>query len=86
LPAAGNFQHWPPWRAPVVETARQVLDYVGGTLVIPQTVLVRRYWVEIRDGLASADIPTRHFLLHAERETLVRRNERDIFASAGGVG
>ncbi|WP_445182903.1 AAA family ATPase [Pseudonocardia sp. Cha107L01] len=77
LPAVGNFQHWPPWRGLVVETARQVLDYVGGTLVIPQTVLVRRYWVEIRDGLAAADIPTRHFLLHADRETLVHRIERD---------
>jgi hypothetical protein len=61
----------------VVESARQVLDYVGGTLVIPQTVLERRYWVEIRDGLAAAGIPTRHFLLRADRQTLVHRIERD---------
>ncbi|MDX1893281.1 hypothetical protein [Mycolicibacterium sp. 050158] len=33
LPSTDNFQHWPPWRTLVVETARQVLDYTGGTLV-----------------------------------------------------
>jgi hypothetical protein len=40
LPETDNFQHWPPWRPLVVETARRVLDYTGGTLVIPMTVLV----------------------------------------------
>lgn len=29
LPEMGNFQHWPPWRPLVVETARRVLDYTG---------------------------------------------------------
>jgi 2-phosphoglycerate kinase len=46
-----DFQEWTPWRGLVVETAAQVLDYVGGTLVIPQTVLVESYWREIRSGL-----------------------------------
>ncbi|MGW5574056.1 adenylyl-sulfate kinase [Nocardia thailandica] len=40
----GNFQDWQPWRGLVVATAAQVLDYVGGQLVIPQTVLEHRYW------------------------------------------
>lgn len=39
-----DFQDWRPWRALVVATAEQVLDYVGGTLVVPQSVLVREYW------------------------------------------
>ena len=47
LPATDNFQHWPPWRPLVVETARHVLHYTGGTLVIPMTVLVEEYWREI---------------------------------------
>jgi hypothetical protein len=54
MPQLGDFQHWPPWRAIVAETARQVLDYVGGTLVVPQTVLVQSYWTEIRDSLTAA--------------------------------
>jgi hypothetical protein len=77
LPETDNFQHWPPWRPLVVETARRVLDYTGGTLVIPMTVLVEQYWREISAGLAQYDIPVRHFVLHADQDTLRRRIARD---------
>lgn len=73
LPATDNFQHWPPWRALVVDTARRVLDYAGGTLVMPMTVLVERYWREISTGLADHAIPVRHFVLHADQPTLRAR-------------
>ncbi|MFE9406428.1 AAA family ATPase [Streptomyces sp. NPDC006530] len=73
LPRTTNFQHWPPWRPLVVETARHVLDYTGGILVIPMTVLVERYWREISAGLAQHGIPVRHFVLHADQKTLLRR-------------
>ncbi|MFI5843204.1 hypothetical protein ACIA8K_26190 [Catenuloplanes sp. NPDC051500] len=43
LPETDNFQHLPPWRPLVVETARRVLDYTGGTLIMPMTVLVEAY-------------------------------------------
>ncbi|MGQ5262080.1 ATP-binding protein [Micromonospora sp. ZYX-F-536] len=77
LPATDNFQHWPPWRQLVVETARHVLDYTGGTLVIPMTVLVEQYWREISTGLAHHSIPVRHFVLHADDDTLRWRIERE---------
>ncbi|MGW2180293.1 ATP-binding protein [Streptomyces sp. NPDC001732] len=77
LPWTGNFQHWPPWRPLVVETARHVLDYTGGTLVIPMTVLTEQYWREISTGLAQHAIPVRHFVLHADQETLRGRIEGD---------
>ncbi|MFI8232292.1 AAA family ATPase [Streptomyces sp. NPDC085900] len=77
LPETDNFQHWPPWRPLVVETARRVLDYAGGTLVMPMTVLVERYWREISTGLAEHAIPVRHFVLHADQETLRGRIEGD---------
>ncbi|GIG89219.1 AAA family ATPase [Plantactinospora endophytica] len=73
LPATDNFQHWPPWRQLVVETAHRVLDYTGGTLVMPMTVLVEQYWREISTGLAHHAIPVRHFVLHADQDTLRRR-------------
>jgi hypothetical protein len=73
LPTTDNFQHWPPWRPLVVETARRVLDYTGGTLVMPMTVLVEQYWREISTGLAQHAIPVRHFVLHADQDTLRRR-------------
>ncbi|GLF94989.1 AAA family ATPase [Streptomyces yaizuensis] len=72
-----NFQDFPPWRGLVVETARQVLDHVGGTLVVPQTVLTEQYWREIHDGLTEAGIPVHHVVLHTDRDTLVRRIETD---------
>lgn len=75
LPQTDNFQHWPPWRPLVVETAHRVLDYTGGTLVIPMTVLVERYWREISTGLAGHGIPVRHFVLHADQEALRDRIE-----------
>ncbi len=69
LPQTDNFQHWPPWRPLVVETARRVLDYTGGTLVMPMTVLVEQYWREISTGLAQHAIPIHHFVLHADQRT-----------------
>jgi hypothetical protein len=77
LPETDNFQHWPPWRPLVVETARRVLDYTGGTLVMPMTVLVEPYWREISTGLAEHGIPVRHFVLHADQDTLRARIEGD---------
>ncbi|MGW6782821.1 AAA family ATPase [Streptomyces sp. NPDC054987] len=77
LPATDNFQHWPPWRPLVVETARRVLDYTGGTLVMPMTVLVEQYWREITSGLAQHGVPVRHFVLHADQETLRARIAAD---------
>lgn len=73
LPTTDNFQHWPPWRPLVVETSRRVLDYTGGTLVVPMTVLFEEYWREISSGLAQHGIPVRHFVLHADQATLRAR-------------
>lgn len=77
LPATDNFQHWAPWRPLVVETARRVLEFTGGTLVMPMTVLVESYWREIRAGLAVHGIPIRHFVLHADQATLRDRIQND---------
>lgn len=70
LPPTDNFQHWAPWRPLVVETARRVLEYIGGTLVMPLTVLVEGYWRETSAGLATYDIQIRHFVLHADQDVL----------------
>ncbi|MFH9266381.1 MULTISPECIES: AAA family ATPase [unclassified Streptomyces] len=80
-----DFQDFPPWRGLVVETARQVLDHVGGTLVVTQTVLVESYWQEIHDGLARAGIPVHHVLLHTDRDTLVERIETDSKPESAGA-
>jgi hypothetical protein len=66
LPATDNFQHWPPWRPFVVETALRLIEYTGGTLIMPMTVLVEDYWREISSGFDEYGIPIRHFVLHAD--------------------
>ncbi|SDD01973.1 AAA family ATPase [Glycomyces harbinensis] len=72
-----DFKDWAPWRGLTIETARQVLDFVGGTLVIPQSVLQHQYWTELMDGFAKHDIPVTAFTLHAERDTFERRVRTD---------
>lgn len=72
-----DFKEWAPWRALTVATAREILDFVGGTLVIPQTVLQRPYWTELMDGFAAAAIPVRAFTLHADRAVFEARVKGD---------
>ncbi|MFJ2770865.1 AAA family ATPase [Streptomyces sp. NPDC087300] len=76
--AQGDFQDLKPWRGLVVATASQLLDHLGGTLVVPQTVLLHPYWQEIHEGLLAAGIPVHHFVLHADRATLARRIATDM--------
>lgn len=61
-----------------METARRVLEYTAGTLVIPMTVLIEQYWREIHSGLTKDGIPVRHFVLHVDQDTLRQRIEGDI--------
>jgi hypothetical protein len=42
---------------------------------MPMTVLVEEYWREISGGLAGYGIPVRHFVIHADQDTLRRRIE-----------
>ncbi|MEV3936221.1 AAA family ATPase [Glycomyces sp. NPDC049804] len=72
-----DFKEWDPWRGLTIETARQVLDYVGGTLVIPQSVLQHEYWTELTDGFTKARIPLRAFTLHTDPDTFRHRVEND---------
>ncbi|WP_030156035.1 AAA family ATPase [Glycomyces sp. NRRL B-16210] len=76
-----DFKEWAPWRGLTIETARQVLDFVGGTLLIPQSVLQRPYWTELMDGFAEAAVPVRAFTLHADRAVFEERVRADAFES-----
>jgi hypothetical protein len=82
LPETDNFQHWPPWRPLVVETAWRVHDYVGGTVIMPMTVVVQAYWREIADGLAAHGVPVRHLDTTGLEPHAVARPVADVVASA----
>ncbi|MDQ0579288.1 NUDIX hydrolase [Streptomyces rishiriensis] len=71
LAEAGDFQDLPIWRRLVIDTAAALLAELGGTLVVPMTLLRQEYRDEIFGGLAARRIPVRHVLL-APGETILR--------------
>ncbi|GKQ39355.1 NUDIX hydrolase [Streptomyces sp. A012304] len=71
LAEVGDFQDLPIWRRMVIDTAAALLGEVGGTLVVPMTLLRQDYRDEIFGGLAARRIPVRHVLL-APAETILR--------------
>lgn len=72
-----DFQQWPLWPRLVVRTAAELLDALGGTLVVPQTVLDEKIWAELSEGLRRESVPVQHVALHADETALVRRIEGD---------
>ncbi|MEU0603122.1 NUDIX domain-containing protein [Streptomyces sp. NPDC006393] len=71
LAEVGDFQDLPIWRRLVIDTAAAMLAELGGTLVIPMTLLRQEYRDEIFGGLAARRIGVRHILL-APAETILR--------------
>ncbi|MFG2331589.1 NUDIX domain-containing protein [Streptomyces sp. NPDC048604] len=71
LAEVDDFQDLPIWRRMVVDTAAALLAEVGGTLVVPMTLLRQEYRDEIFGGLAARRIEVRHVLL-APDETILR--------------
>ncbi|QTD96806.1 NUDIX hydrolase [Streptomyces cyanogenus] len=71
LAEAGDFQDLPIWRRLVVDTAAAMLAELGGTLVVPMTLLRQEHRDEIFGGLAARRITVHHLLL-APAETILR--------------
>ncbi|MBQ1092534.1 NUDIX hydrolase [Streptomyces sp. B93] len=71
LAEVGDFQDLPIWRRLVIDTAAAMLAELGGTLVVPMTLLRQEYRDEIFGGLAARRIAVRHILL-TPAETILR--------------
>lgn len=71
LAEVGDLQDLPIWRRLVIDTAAAMLAELGGTLVVPMTLLRQEYRDEIFGGLAARRISVRHLLL-APAETILR--------------
>ncbi|MFF4658690.1 NUDIX domain-containing protein [Streptomyces sp. NPDC001381] len=71
LAEVGDFQDLRIWRRLVIDTAAALLGELGGTLVVPMTLLRQEYRDEIFGGLAARRIQVRHVLL-APAETILR--------------
>ncbi|MFH0241344.1 NUDIX domain-containing protein [Streptomyces sp. HK10] len=83
-------QDLPAWRRLVVDTAAAVHGEVGGTLVVPMTLLRQEYRDEVFGGLAARRIPVRHVLLDIGetilRERAARRGEAGETSGDGACG
>ncbi|MEW1645309.1 NUDIX domain-containing protein [Streptomyces sp. NPDC091219] len=71
LAEVGDLQDLPMWRRLVIDTAAAMLAELGGTLVVPMTLLRQEYRDEIFGGLAARRVAVRHVLL-APAETILR--------------
>ncbi|MHC8421503.1 NUDIX hydrolase [Streptomyces sp. NB004] len=71
LAEVGDYQDLPMWRRLVIDTAAAMLADLGGTLVVPMTLLRQEYRDEIFGGLAARRIEVRHVLL-APAATILR--------------
>ncbi|MFE3166429.1 NUDIX domain-containing protein [Streptomyces sp. NPDC059224] len=71
LAETGDFQDLPIWRRLVIDTAAAMLAELGGTLVVPMTLLRQEYRDEIFGGLAARRIAVRHLCL-TPAETILR--------------
>ncbi|MCH0562384.1 MULTISPECIES: NUDIX hydrolase [unclassified Streptomyces] len=76
LAEAADLQDLPIWRRLVIDTAAALLAEVGGTLVIPMTLLRQEHRDEIFGGLAARRIPVRHLVL-TPAETILRARAAD---------
>jgi 8-oxo-dGTP pyrophosphatase MutT (NUDIX family)/predicted kinase len=85
LAEAGDVQDLPIWRRLVIDTAAAMLGELGGTLVVPMTLLRQDYRDEIFGGLAARRIAVRHVLL-APAETILRERiaAREVPEAADG--
>ncbi|GHF00489.1 NUDIX domain-containing protein [Streptomyces griseoluteus] len=72
LAEVDDFQDLPIWRRLVIDTAAALLAEMGGTLVVPMTLLRQEYRDEIFGGLAARRISVRHLLL-TPAETILRQ-------------
>lgn len=69
----GNFQHIPLWRDFNFRILRYISSQYDGTVIVPMTIYTPEYYGEIIGHLAADGICLRHFILDAEKETLLKR-------------
>ena len=72
-----NFQDWPAWRTLTVDAIAAVHAELGGTLVVPQSVLVESYWAELSTGIRDRGLTLRAVTLDVDPVELERRIRTD---------
>jgi hypothetical protein len=79
-----DFQDWVSWRRLVVAALDEISAELGCDVVVPQTVVVERYWHEIAAGLSQRSVALRAFTLnvaHGEHEQRIQSDHLDAEAA-----
>lgn len=68
-----DFQDIPLWREFNYEALRLIDETYPGAVIVPMTLVNRRYYDEIIGRLQAEGVQIRHFILYAGRETILKR-------------
>lgn len=79
-----DFQDIPLWRQLNLQILEQITHH--GVIIVPMTIFVRQYYDEIIGRLVSEGADARHFILTADRQTVIDRlNKRGEKADCWGA-
>lgn len=80
-----DFQNYEQWRLFNYEMLSALEKKHDGIIIVPMTITNRQYYDEIIGRLMQDEISVHHFILYAQKETLVRRlNKRLEFGHGWG--
>ena len=66
-----DFQDIPLWRQLNLQILKEMANH--GVIIVPMTIFVRQYYDEIIGRLISEGVDARHFILTADRQTVMER-------------
>ena len=68
-----DFQDYPIWRQTTVQIIRDLATKTGKVIIVPMTVFKKKYYQEIIEQGLREDIYVQHYILVAEKETILDR-------------
>ncbi|WP_066190463.1 MULTISPECIES: AAA family ATPase [Gracilibacillus] len=68
-----NFQDHEQWRTFNYDMLTYLSNTYEGTIIVPMTLFNRQYYEEIVQKLIDEGIPLRHYILYADKNTLLKR-------------
>ncbi|WP_440896963.1 AAA family ATPase [Amphibacillus sp. Q70] len=68
-----DFQDHEEWRSFNYQMLKYISATYDGTIIVPMTITNRRYYDEIVQKLIDDGIPLKHYILYADKVTLLKR-------------
>jgi hypothetical protein len=68
-----DFQDYEMWRSFNYAMLKQISHDFAGTIIVPMTIVKRRYYNEIIQKLIDDGIELQHYILYADKPTIIKR-------------